>query len=157
MTTAASVDYSQYNGQKVVLTLVPEGESTEPGKLEGKVEVGNALGVLFKIKGKAQPELVEASRITGVEAAPEKPKELKAKTLKPVELGGVRAHLLERHGVSLDWANSVTEEQAKEYHDGLDHEALKLGHVHKAPEASTERDEAVAAAEAEVAQTAADA
>lgn len=150
MTTAAVADdLSQYNGQKVVLTLAPTGDSTENTQVEGKVEMGNALGLLFKPKGKAQPELVEKDKILGVESAPEKPKSLKAKSLKAVEADAVRSHLLERHGVDLDWANGATDEGAEQYHNTLDHAALKLGHVHKTED--SEREQAIAAAEGDAA------
>lgn len=125
--TTSEQDFAQYTDKRVNLTKVGEGQ--EP--VEGKVEMGNALAVLFKPKGKSQPELVEASDIASIELLAEKAKAFTAKKLKAVELGGVRAHLLERHGVTLDWANSVTEEQAKQYHDSLDHADLWLGHVHR--------------------------
>lgn len=153
MTTASVLEnLEQHNGKKVVLTLVgPQTDDGEPAptQVEGKVEMGNALGLLFKPKGKAQPELIEKDKILDIVPAPDKPKVLKAKSLKEVAADSVRSHLLERHGVDLDWANGATDEAAATYHDSLDHTQLKLGHVHKAEADSTEREQAIAAAEGE--------
>lgn len=143
-------DYSKFQGKKVVVVHnLPEpnekGESVV--EVEGFAQSANALGVLIKPKGKVQLELIPADQIEDVYHAPEKAKALKAKVLKPVEYGQARAHLLERHGVDLDWANGVTEQDAFDYHETLDHEALKLGHVH-GDKSATPQAEAIAAAEA---------
>lgn len=139
-------DFSKYdNKQVVVVRNLPD--KNEAVEVEGKVQVGNAMGLLIKPKGKVQFELIHANEIVEVRYVAEKLKPLKAKELKPVEYGSARAHLLERHGVDLDWINSNAEEAALEYHSTLDHEALKLGHVHKAVNESA-RSQAVAEAEA---------
>lgn len=143
--TTASQDFSQYTDKRVNLTKVGDGQEA----VEGKVEMGNALAVLFKPKGKSQPELIEAGDIANIELVAEKSKAFTAKKLKAVDLGGVRAHLLERHGVTLEWANSVTEEQAAEYHGSLDHAALLLGHVHKSADEDESAGREAAIAEAE--------
>ena len=71
MTTVA--DLSEYTGKKIVL-IVNLSEPNEAGEraveLEGKAESANALGILFKPKGKAGLELIEASTIEEVRLAP---------------------------------------------------------------------------------------
>lgn len=142
-------DYSKYDGKNVIV-VKKLAEADEDGntavEIEGKVQVGNTSGILIKPKGKVAFDMIEADQIEEVTFVPTKLKELKAKELKPVEHGSARTHLLERHGVTLDWVNSNSEEDALKYHETLDHVELKLGHVHKSADES-ERSKAVAAAE----------
>lgn len=150
MTTAEAVDYGQYTGQKVIVTLAPQGDSKEKTQVEGKVEVGNPLGLMFKAKGKSQVDLIEAASIVAVEAAPEKPKAFKARKLNLTEDGNVRQHLLDRHGIQLDWVNQASDKQATDYHATLNHAELNIGHVHEAPAPaakSSDADAAIASAE----------
>lgn len=135
MSTATTTDLSQYTGKKVIVTqnlAEPDKDGATAIEVEGTVQVGNASGVLIKPKGKATFDLIEAASIEEIRLAPEKDKAFKASKLKLVTVGQARRHLLERHGVTLKWANSVTEEQALEYHNSLNHEELDLGHVHSA-------------------------
>jgi hypothetical protein len=141
-------DYSEYVGKRVMLThnlkeANDKGELAE--ELEGTVEAANPLGVMFKPKGQVKALLFEAGDIEEVRYAPEKAKTMKAKTLKPITFGQAKGHLLERHGLTLAEVNGLTEEQALEYHNGLDHVALDLGHVHgekeSAPAAAAQADE----------------
>jgi hypothetical protein len=137
-------DLSQYTGKRVIVTRnLPEpnekGESAV--EIEGQIEVANDLGLLIKPKGKVQLDLIPKAEVEEVRLAESASKPLKRTTLKVVKPGQARRHLVERHGVTLDWANNVTEEQAFDYHLGLDHEALDLGHVHSdkaAPDADAE-------------------
>lgn len=133
-------DYSQYNGKKVTVVRNP-ADSSDAVEIEGTVQVGNEQGLLIKPKGKTSFDLIPAEEIEEVRIAPEKSKKLTAKTLKVVELGSARSHLLERHGLSLTDANNVTEEEAFEAHEATDHS--DLGHVHGDKNA-TPRAEAVA-------------
>lgn len=139
MTTTASL--SSYEGKKVIVT-VNLAEPNEKGEsaieVEGTAQAANDLGILLKPKGKTNLDLIEASNIEAVRLAPEPDKKLTAKTLKDVELGNAKQHLLDRHGLTLTDVNALTEESAFNYHAGLDHKALDLGHVHGA-KASEER------------------
>lgn len=133
MSTDTATDLSQYTGKKVIVTqnlAAPDADGNSAVEVEGTVQVGNASGVLIKPKGKATFDLIEAASIEEIRLAPEKDKAFKASKLKLVTVGQARRHLLERHGVTLKWANSVTEEQALEYHNSLNHVELDLGHVH---------------------------
>lgn len=146
-----SGDYSEFQGKKVLVVRKldkPNEKGESAVEVEGLAQSANELGILIKPKGKVQLELIPADEIEEVSYAPEKAKALKAKTLKPVEYGQARTHLLERHGVDLEWANAVTEQEAFDYHKSLDHEELKLGHVHGDKSASP-ASEAIAEAENE--------
>lgn len=127
------IDLSQYTN-KAVTVVRKLAEPNEKGEtaieIEGKVQIGNDVGLLIKPKGKVQFDLIPRSEIEDVYLTPEKSKKLVASKIRPVGIGNIRRHLLDRHGVTLEWANKVSEEQAKEYHDGLDHVANNLGHVH---------------------------
>lgn len=144
--TVTAEDIVQFAEKKVVLTYVnAEGVETST---EGKAEAANALGILLKPKGKTNLELVELASIVGVEHAPEPTKELKAKTLKVVDHGAAKTHLLERHGYTLSEVNGLDEATALEVHTQIDHPAEDLGHVH-GPKASAEKAEAIEAQAAE--------
>jgi hypothetical protein len=99
-------------------------------EVEGTVQTGNALGLLLKPKGKASVEIIEASVIEGIEAAPEKEKKLSVKWLKEVSLGQARQHLLDRHGATLEDVNEMAEQEAFDFHFEIDHEEEDLGHRH---------------------------
>lgn len=132
-TTTSEVDFSQYVGKRVtVVRNLPEpnedGQSTV--EVEGVVQVGNEHGLLIKPKGQVKFELIPANEVEEVYTSRETAKKLKRSKLKPVQLGQARRHLVERHGITLTWANNATEEQAMDYHSSLDHEELDLGHIH---------------------------
>lgn len=139
-------DLSEYNGKRVVLVrnLSEPNEKGETAvEVEGTVQAANEQGVLIKPKGKASFDLVPADEIEEIRLAEAGEKKLRQKVLKPVQLGQARSHLLERHGLTLDEANEMSEEQAFEEHAEIDHSPL--GHRH---EAKDEQDqEAVAQAE----------
>lgn len=133
MPTATDTDLSQYNGKKVTVVRkleTPNEKGESAVQVECVVQVGNANGLLVKPKGKVQFDLIKLDEIEDVYLTPEKSKPLVASKIKKVTIGQARRHLLERHGVTLEWANSVSEEDALAYHDSLDHVELKLGHVH---------------------------
>lgn len=134
-----STDYSQYADQKVIVTVnldEPNDKGETAVEIEGTALAANELGILLKPKGRTKAELIEASKIEQVQFAPEKARDLKAKSLKVVGYGDARQHLLDRHGVALAWVNGATEAQALEYHSGLDHS--DLGHNHDPKPASSE-------------------
>lgn len=114
----------------VVLHLIQEDGSTK--EVDGKIEAASAAGVAFKPKGSSNLELLEVEKIDSMQFAPEKPKTVIQKKLKPIEEGNMRQHLADRHGVSREWCNKATEQQAVDYHDSLDHS--DMGHKHVAPD-----------------------
>ena len=119
---------AEYQDRKVVLTVNdPEAEGGV-ATVEGKAVNANALGILLKPKGKSSFVLYEVDDIQSVDTAPDKPKGLKAKTLKLVEAGNVRQHLVDRHGYRLSEINAMSDEDALEFHEQLDHS--DLGHFH---------------------------
>lgn len=118
---------SQFANKKVTVVHTVEGQE-EAVETEGTVSVANEGGVLIKPKGKTQMVLIEAANIEDVRYVEEKPKEIKAKMLKPVEFGQARSHLLERHGFYLEAVNKLSEKEAYEQHEAIDHK--NLGHYH---------------------------
>lgn len=143
---------AEFSGKKVVVTrnLSEPNEKGETAvEVEGQVQVANEIGILIKPKGKVQFDLIPISEIEEINLAKEGNKPLKASKLQPVKLGQARRHLLERHGVQLKWANEVTEEQAFEYHESLNHKELDLGHFHEAKAAGDESSESDTAPESD--------
>lgn len=120
--------FKEYEGKRVVLTRnLADGTTAEE---EGTVDTISAIGLLFKKKGSSSLDLVQSDEIEGITLAPTKEVSIKAKTLKPVQLGGARNHLLERHAYTLKQVNGMTEEDAFRVHANIDHVAADLGHVH---------------------------
>lgn len=144
MSITESLDLKEYEGKSVLLKV--RDDDGEEVQLEGKVEAASQVGIAFKEKGKSGLDMFEANVILDVEALPEKPKLLKQKVLKPVPVESVRAHLADRHGINLNWLNSVTNEDAAKYHDSIDHstgEAGPLGHKHEAQDEQSDELEQV--------------
>lgn len=145
-------DYSEFVGKKVIVTRnlpTPNEKGEGAVEVEGTLEAANEFGVMLKPKGQVKAEIINASEIEEIRFAPEKVKAVKAKTLKVIEHGQAKSHLLERHGYTLTEVNEMTETQAYELHKGIDHVAADLGHVHgekeKAPAAEAVADEESAA------------
>lgn len=122
-----------FTGKRVTLTFNKDGEQVVQ---EGRVEMGAAIGLMFKEKGKSNVQLIEADSIVAVsELATREPK-VTVKTLQPIAEGRVRQHLADRHGYTVEQANGLTEAQAKVEHDGIDHSTL--AHKHEVPKAQEE-------------------
>lgn len=143
MTQATEVDYKDLEKKTVAFTV----SNSDGGEtiVEGIVEAASVAGIAFRQKGKSQVQLLEIKDIVRHEVLPEKPKVLKQKTMKPVDVTRVRQHLADAHGINLNWLNSVSNEAAADFHDGLDHtdaETGPLGHRHEAPGADNEDGEA---------------
>lgn len=124
-------DYSQFVNKKAILVRAEEGKA-EAVEIEGTVQAASELGILIKPKGRTKLELVPASEIEDVRHVIEKPKALTARVLKPVEFGGARNHLLERHGLTLSVINEMDEQKALDAHSKIDHVEAGLGHTHEA-------------------------
>lgn len=139
--SVAVEELEKFSGKRVVLHVQQEDGTL--AEIEGKVEAASAAGIAFKAKGKSNIDLVEPSQIEEIQAAPETPKKPTRKRRNLVEKGKAIQHLLDMHGVPLSWAKEATEEQAFEYHEGLDHS--DLGHYHKAAKekGSSEREQAL--------------
>lgn len=117
----------EHVGDTPVLLTVRREDGTEE-KLEGKIEVASEAGVGFKPKGRREMDLLEVEDIVGIEEAPVTEAKLKQVGLKPIELGRVKKHLIDRHGAPLSQVNALTAEQAEELHNKIDH--TDLGHHH---------------------------
>ena len=136
------MDYTKYTGKKV--KLIRNEEGADAVEMEGTVQSANELGVLIRPKGKTQFELIPAGEVESIEFIDDKPKDLVVKTLKVVEFGQGRAHLLERHNYTLTDVNKLSELEGYDLHNLIDHAAENLGHIH-GDKAATPRAEAVAA------------
>jgi len=139
-----SQNYDQFAGKRVIVVHRVDGK-TDAEEVEGTAEAANDQAILLKPKGKTQLQLIEAGNIEDVRFVEDKPKALARKTLKVVQFGQARNHLLERHAFTLSQVNEMSEQEALEKHEGIDHEASDLGHVHGDKDA-TPRAEAVEAA-----------
>ena len=138
-----SQDYSQFDGKKVVVTLT--NEST----LEGTVDSGNEMGLLFKPKGKASLDLIEASQIVKVESAPDVPKKLAVKALLPLRDTQSRQHLVDRHGYKIADIEGLSDEDSLTFHEGdVPHEGLAHSHDGKPKAAKDAEGDAEAEADA---------
>lgn len=137
-------ELKRYLNKKVTLHTIEAGGSIK--EREGKVDAASEFGVAFKEKGKASVDLYEVAQIEEISAAPETPKKIRQKKLKPIEDGQVRQHLVDRHGMPVSKANELDEKQATELHDRIDHS--DLGHRHEASEA-TSQEKAIAEAESD--------
>jgi len=116
-------DYSGYKGKKVTVTL-KDGEV-----IEGTVEEGSIIGVVIKAKNSSRSALIEADKIASVDEPVAGEKKLKARSLAQVNDGKNRLHLIERHGYAIADVEKMTEDEAKTFHEGLDHSGL--GHFHR--------------------------
>lgn len=125
---------AEFSGKQVILHLIQDDNSIV--ELEGKVEDASEVGMAFKEKGKRDVDLVLPEKIEEIALAPEKPKKIVQKKLKPVTETNVRQHLVDRHGMPRSQANEMADDDALKLHDGIDH--ADLGHKHE-----TEDDEAV--------------
>jgi hypothetical protein len=136
-----ATDFKQYENKKVKLVRNEPGK-TEAEEIEGTVLAAQPEMLMVKPKGKTQATLIPTGEIAEIDFASESAKAIARKTLKPVEYGQARSHLLERHGFKLARVNKLSEKEAFELHKEIDHEKEDLGHVHGDKNA-TERAEAV--------------
>lgn len=143
-TNATELDLKSLENKAVILQV--RNSDGELVTLEGVVSAASEVGVAFKPKGKSGLDLIESDRIESAEALPEKPKVIKAKKLAPVTLDNVRQHLADKHSLNLEWLNSVSNEEAKNWHDGIDHKAegSTLGHYHEAVDDKADENDALA-------------
>lgn len=136
----------EYVGKKVLVTVKAEDGSAV--EVEGTVEKANDFALVIKPKGKTRLDIIENDAIIEIKYIAETGTPLKAKLLKPVELGQARTHLLERHGYTLADINKMDEQGAFDFHKALDHVALDLGHTHGVKESPASAAVEAVAAEA---------
>lgn len=137
-----TTDYESLSGKRVNLT-------TEGEVLEGRVEAGSPIGVVFKKKGSSRADLVLAEDIEAIEEIKAASNKLRQSSLARVAEGRMRRHLVDRHGYRIVDIEPLAEFQAVEMHDQIDHS--ELGHKHRALSAA---EAAVAKAEKEAAEAA---
>lgn len=125
---------AEFDGKQVILHRIQEDGSAE--ELEGKIEAASPAGIAFKEKGRRDVDLVMPDEIDNIELAPEKPKTIVQKKLKPVTINNVRQHLVDRHGFARSQANGLSDDDAYEIHEAIDHS--DLGHKHVAEEEEEE-------------------
>lgn len=127
--TTVGADYTQFVEKKVILVYLEEGKD-EATELEGTLVAANDLGLMIKPKGRTAATIIDMSTVQDVRHAPVSDKAIVAKKLKSVEFGRAKQHLLDRHGLKLSDINRLSEQDAFDFHTGLDHKKLELGHVH---------------------------
>lgn len=141
--SVSTENLAQYENKKIV--VVKKNEDGSASEIEGVAQAANELGILIKPKGKTNFDLVPIGDIEEIRYVEGTVKKLTRKTLKEVEFGQARNHLLERHGFTLAQVNDMDEKSAFEKHNAIDHEGSDLGHVH-GDKNKTERAEAIEAA-----------
>lgn len=132
-------DYAELVGKRVILTV--PGDRDTLTEVEGLIEAANAAAVLIKPKGQTAFQLIDPATIVQCVFAPAVNKTIKVRSAKVVDLGKVRQHLVTAHGWTLSSVNDdLTEEQATEIHDKIDHAAEDLGHVHSGSDEKDDSD-----------------
>lgn len=134
-----TADLAAFANKRVVIVRnlpEPDAEGNATVEIEGTVQAVNEMGVLIKPKGKVTFDLITTDEIEDVFEKAAEDKKVTVSKLKPVAREKVKRHLADRHGIAVDWLNSVSDEEAEAYHDGIDHEAAKLGHRHVEPSES---------------------
>lgn len=137
---------------EVVTFTVSDGS-----EVKGTVANGSPIGVLVRKRGQGKLELIEAGEIESYEVSSEKDgiAAFKSRRIGFVKEGGVRQHLLDRHGCTLNFLNGndgestspLSEEEAVRYHDNTDHSSM--GHYHAEPRKKETSTEAVVVEESD--------
>lgn len=148
-TQAPAIDFAEYEKKKVVVTIGDPRDKDKPTEeYEGTILVVTPVAVMFKPKGSAGQTIFMREQVLACQLVIGNTK-ITQKHLRPIDLGGNRQHLVDRHGFTISWANNHTEDEAAsvhlQQHFDLDKE---LGHTHKAA-TPTAREEAIAGAEAQ--------
>ena len=134
---------SEYKGNFAMVVL---DEHPDEAK-EYFVEEANEAAVILREKGKSKSELYLAGRVVSFYDVPPKPAApLKARRAAPLELSKAKRHLVDFHGYKLTDINRLSDQEALDFHETIDHKELDMGHYH-----------GVSKAEEEVAKTQADA
>lgn len=137
--TATVQDFSAFVGKKVILqhntTVDDKPETVE---IPGELLAWNSEACCIKPKGLTQVKIINSPEIEDIRLADSESPKIKVRTLRPIELGGARTHLLDRHGMTLTSINEISEEDAFSFHETINHQGEDLGHVHVAPKADSE-------------------
>jgi hypothetical protein len=147
------IDFSQYEKKKVIITIGdPDDTDKSTEEYEGTILVVTPVAVMFKPKGAAGQSIFMRENVLACQLLVGKTKIIQ-KHLRPVELGQIRQHLVDRHGFTISWANEQIEDTAAEVHAQQHVDvAAELGHDHKQP-APTPREQAIAGAEVDPTDT----
>ncbi len=126
-------------GKNVILVAHEEG-GTESVEYRGTlVTFNSAIGLLFKERGKSRQDIFILNQIDDIREDDFTILPVKSATMKPIAVGSHRAHLAKNHGMNLSEINAMTEDDAKAYHDTVDH--ADLGHNHDRKSSTPEGDE----------------
>lgn len=130
-------DLSEFKGKFIDIELADHAGETKEYKVE---ESANGL-VLLRQKGKSASALKKLEDVISfTPPAPKPPAPIKARRVNPVEPDAVKRHLVDSHGYGCNQINPISDEQAVELHEGIDHKGLDLGHFH----ALSKREQAIA-------------
>lgn len=134
--TAIPLDLTSYTGKRVTLTFLDSEDEGKQVAQEGLIELATEQGVMFKKRGSSGVQLIEAKDVQTVVELPSKEANVTVKKLQPIAAGRVRQHLVDRHGFTVEAANTLSEAEATVQHEQIDHKPL--GHVHVTPQAETD-------------------
>lgn len=128
-------DVQDYIGKKVDLVLNDDGEQVD---LTGKIESANSLGFVFKPFGSPKVALYEVGQIVNLALAAEKEAPLKPRRINPVDMGNVKRHLVDRHGYPLADIDTMSADDALDFHETqVQHASLSHFHADAKPKADT--------------------
>lgn len=115
-------DFEALTDKKV--NVVIEGTT-----VEGTVLAASDIGIVFKPKGASKGSIVPAAKLGDIEEVVAGPKKLRGRTIPQVHDGKYREHLIERHGYKITEIQAMSEDEAKAFHQSIDHS--DLGHKHR--------------------------
>lgn len=123
-----ATDYGVYSKKKVKIRVTADGEEST---LEGSVEAGSPVGLVFKQKGKRNSMLFAKDQILEVTQLDSTPDDIRRRSMARVTKEKVRDHLADRHGYKISDVSRMSEDEAEKFHDSIDH--TDLGHWHRTP------------------------
>lgn len=124
---ATATTMAPFFKKNVTINVLRE-DGDDHDTVTGRIETISDTAVI--IRTRAGSEVVTNARIVDLPVVlpPRRNSKVIVRTLRPLETT-VRQHLVDRHGLVVDLANALTEDQAVAYHNRIDHG--NLGHRHE--------------------------
>jgi hypothetical protein len=128
--TVTYEDLQPLEGKKVELVRrAKDSDGNEiNAMIEGRLDAVATVAVMLKPRGRQAADIIPLDEIVSVEAVAGAARKVQQKLLKPVDIDSARAHLADRHGLTLTEVNALPPQGALELHEKMDH--TDLGHRH---------------------------
>lgn len=125
-----SLDYHRNWLEKRVVAVV-KLPNKNPIEIDGELKAVHQRGIMIRPRGRQANEMIETAYLTDIALYDDKPQPIKRKEMNQILYGSIRAHLADKHGVSLAMLNEegFTEDQAYDYHL-KHHRETELSHIH---------------------------